>query len=102
MFVGTLRLELEQPRFLPYLQQVAILVESLVNDVFQPWPMNNMQATWKYHDGTKHSYWSIRNSPHNITKEVFMKQFTRRAILENTILAAASAGIRLPLLSSEA
>jgi SagB-type dehydrogenase family enzyme len=28
--------------------------------------MNNrdMQATWKYHDGTKHSYWSIRNSPH--------------------------------------
>src|SRR5207244_10294025 len=64
--------------------------------------MNNMQATWKYHDGTKHSYWSIRNNPHNITKEVFMKQFTRRAILENTTLAAASAGIRLPLLSSEA
>jgi SagB-type dehydrogenase family enzyme len=28
--------------------------------------MNNRdtQATWKYHDGTKHSYWSIRNSPH--------------------------------------
>jgi len=28
--------------------------------------MNNrdMQATWKYHDRTKHSYWSIRNSPH--------------------------------------
>jgi SagB-type dehydrogenase family enzyme len=28
--------------------------------------MNNrdMQATWKYHDGTKHSYWSIRNDPH--------------------------------------
>ena len=28
--------------------------------------MNNrdMQATWKYHDGTKHSYLSIRNSPH--------------------------------------
>src|ERR1700690_1764462 len=28
--------------------------------------MNNrdMQATWKYQDGTKHSYWSIRNSPH--------------------------------------
>ena len=23
-----------------------------------------MQATWKYHDGTKHSYWSIRNNPH--------------------------------------
>ena len=22
------------------------------------------QATWKYHDDTKHSYWSIRNSPH--------------------------------------
>ncbi|MGA8619127.1 MAG: SagB/ThcOx family dehydrogenase [Candidatus Sulfotelmatobacter sp.] len=22
------------------------------------------QATWKYHDGTKHSYWSIRNHPH--------------------------------------
>jgi SagB-type dehydrogenase family enzyme len=28
--------------------------------------MNNrdMQATWKYHDDTKHSYWSIRNNPH--------------------------------------
>jgi SagB-type dehydrogenase family enzyme len=28
--------------------------------------MNNrdIQASWKYHDGTKHSYWSIRNKPH--------------------------------------
>ncbi|HEX2711878.1 MAG TPA: hypothetical protein VHM88_06605, partial [Candidatus Acidoferrales bacterium] len=28
--------------------------------------MNNREAraTWKYHDGTKHSYWSIRNNPH--------------------------------------
>ena len=28
--------------------------------------MNNrdMQETWKYHDGTKHSYWSIRDNPH--------------------------------------
>src|ERR1700694_721829 len=28
--------------------------------------MNNrdMQATWKYHVGTKHSSWSIRNNPH--------------------------------------
>ena len=28
--------------------------------------MNNrdMQSTWKYHAGTKHSYWSIRNNPH--------------------------------------
>ncbi|MGB8989263.1 MAG: SagB family peptide dehydrogenase [Candidatus Sulfotelmatobacter sp.] len=28
--------------------------------------MNNgdTQATWKYHDGTKQSYWSIRNNPH--------------------------------------
>jgi hypothetical protein len=24
----------------------------------------DLQATWKYHDGTKHSYWSIRNNPH--------------------------------------
>ncbi len=24
----------------------------------------DIQATWKYHDGTKHSYWSIRNHPH--------------------------------------
>jgi SagB-type dehydrogenase family enzyme len=23
----------------------------------------DVQATWKYHDGTKHSYWSIRNNP---------------------------------------
>src|SRR6202047_4027749 len=28
--------------------------------------MNNRdtQVTWKYHDGTKHSYWSIRNNSH--------------------------------------
>src|SRR5258708_2141651 len=28
--------------------------------------MNNRdtEATWKYHDGTKHSSWSIRNNPH--------------------------------------
>jgi len=28
--------------------------------------MNNreIQAAWKYHNGTKHSYWSIRNNPH--------------------------------------
>src|SRR6202050_4551348 len=28
--------------------------------------MNNrdIQATWEYHDGTKHSRWSIRNNPH--------------------------------------
>lgn len=28
--------------------------------------MNNreLQAAWKYHDGTKHSYWSIRNGAH--------------------------------------
>src|SRR5437016_3319494 len=24
----------------------------------------DIQATWKYHNGTKHSYWSIRNHPH--------------------------------------
>jgi len=23
-----------------------------------------IQAAWKYHDGTKHSYWSVRNHPH--------------------------------------
>ena len=30
--------------------------------------MNNRdtQAAWKYHDGTKHSYWSIRNNPHSL------------------------------------
>src|SRR5690348_5803360 len=30
------------------------------------YPMKNrdIQATWKYHDGTKHSYWSIRKDPH--------------------------------------
>jgi SagB-type dehydrogenase family enzyme len=28
--------------------------------------MNNrdIQATWNYHDGTKHSYWSVRNNRH--------------------------------------
>src|SRR4051812_16620361 len=30
--------------------------------------MNNrdIQATWNYHDGTKHSYWSVRNNPHSL------------------------------------
>jgi SagB-type dehydrogenase family enzyme len=30
--------------------------------------MNNgdIQAAWKYHDGTKHSYWSIRSNPHSL------------------------------------
>ena len=30
------------------------------------YPMSNrdIHAAWKYHDGTKHSYWSIRNNPH--------------------------------------
>ncbi len=30
------------------------------------YPMKNrdIQATWKYHDGTKRSYWSIRQNPH--------------------------------------
>src|ERR1700758_1345671 len=28
--------------------------------------MNNrdIQAAWKYHNGTKHSFWSVRNNPH--------------------------------------
>src|SRR5215472_15568930 len=28
--------------------------------------MNNrdVQATWNYHNGTKHSYWSVRSNPH--------------------------------------
>ncbi|HYL85434.1 MAG TPA: SagB family peptide dehydrogenase [Candidatus Angelobacter sp.] len=34
--------------------------------VWRSGPMNNreIQAAWKYHDGTKHSYWSVRNRPH--------------------------------------
>src|ERR1700694_3325036 len=24
----------------------------------------DMQAAWKYHEGTKHSYWSVRSNPH--------------------------------------
>ena len=24
----------------------------------------DIQAAWQYHDGTKHSPWSIRNNPH--------------------------------------
>src|SRR5579872_2077486 len=30
--------------------------------------MNNrdIQAAWRYHDGTKHSYWSIRKNPHTL------------------------------------
>ena len=25
---------------------------------------NNLKATWEYHDGTKHSLWSVHNDPH--------------------------------------
>ena len=34
--------------------------------VWRSEPMNNrdIQVAWKYHDGTKHSYWSIRSHPH--------------------------------------
>lgn len=30
--------------------------------------MNNrdVETTWKYHNGTKHSFWSIRNNPHSL------------------------------------
>ena len=30
--------------------------------------MNNrdVQATWKYHEDTKHSHWSVRNNPHGL------------------------------------
>src|SRR5580658_6280510 len=30
--------------------------------------MNNrdLEATWKYHDATKHSYWSIRTNAHSL------------------------------------
>ncbi len=31
---------------------------------WQPMKNREIQAAWKYHDGTKHSYWSIRNHPH--------------------------------------
>jgi len=31
---------------------------------WQPMANREIEATWKYHDGTKHSYWSIRNHPH--------------------------------------
>src|SRR5260370_37482563 len=24
----------------------------------------DVQAAWKYHEGTKHSYWSVRTNPH--------------------------------------
>src|SRR5258706_224362 len=24
----------------------------------------DVQAAWSYHDGTKHSHWSVRNNPH--------------------------------------
>ena len=31
---------------------------------WQPMKNREIQAAWKYHDGSKHSYWSVRNSPH--------------------------------------
>jgi len=32
--------------------------------MWEPMKNRDTQAAWEYHDGTKHSYWSIRNNPH--------------------------------------
>src|SRR5689334_21442347 len=34
------------------------------NLAWQPMTNREIQAAWKYHDGTKHSSWSVRNHPH--------------------------------------
>jgi SagB-type dehydrogenase family enzyme len=34
------------------------------NLISQPMQNRDTQAAWKYHNGTKHSSWSIRNNPH--------------------------------------
>jgi SagB-type dehydrogenase family enzyme len=35
-----------------------------VSLAWQPMKNREIRAAWKYHDGTKHSYWSIHNHPH--------------------------------------
>jgi SagB-type dehydrogenase family enzyme len=43
---------------------IALVVAAGASLAWQPMNNREVQAAWKYHDGTKHSYWSIRNRPH--------------------------------------
>src|SRR5271169_1632999 len=74
--------------------------------------MNNhdIQAAWKYHDSTKHSYWSIRNNPHfldwanrPLPFKIYPKiePFSLPRDVPQTVVAALSA-ISEPVLSSPA
>ena len=43
---------------------VVSVVPAGANLAWQPMNNREIQAAWKYHDGTKHSSWSVRNHPH--------------------------------------
>jgi SagB-type dehydrogenase family enzyme len=64
--------------------------------------MNNrdVQATWKYHDGTKHSYWSIRNNSHFLDWEIRPLPFKIYPKLEALPLPQDVAQTGVPALSA--
>ena len=71
----------------------------------------DIQATWKYHDGTKHSYWSIRNNPHTLdwaTRPHPFKIYPKieplllpRDVAQTGVTALSTISVREPLSRTE-
>src|SRR6266404_2734932 len=75
--------------------------------------MNNreIRAAWKYHDATKHSYWSIRNNPHTLdwaTRPHPFKIYPKieplllpRDVAQTGVTALSTISVREPLSRTE-
>src|ERR1051326_729343 len=75
--------------------------------------MNNreIRAAWKYHDATKHSYWSIRNNPHTLdwaTRPHPFKIYPKieplllpRDVAQTGVTALSAISVREPLSRTE-
>src|SRR6195256_4608690 len=75
--------------------------------------MNNpeIRAAWKYHDATKHSYWSIRNNPHTLdwaTRPHPFKTYPKieplllpRDVAQTGVTALSTISVREPLSPTE-
>jgi SagB-type dehydrogenase family enzyme len=75
--------------------------------------MNNREsrAAWKYHDATKHSYWSIRNNPHTLdwaTRPNPFKIYPKieplllpRDVAQTGVTALSTISVREPLSRTE-
>jgi SagB-type dehydrogenase family enzyme len=71
----------------------------------------DVQAAWKYHDGTKHSYWSVRNNPHFLdwaNRPLPFKIYPRsepialpRDVPQTGVAALAAISTRVPLAAGD-